>query len=199
MVLQGDRHPQPPCTYAGMPSTQRCDHQTHSSKYSWGRREEGRRDHLWVTQLLPASRQVTDFSDVGFTLKNLRQNLRRPLKPSDFNLVRAGPSPVVVFQGKAICMGQEESMLLTLSPTNIYVQTDMVRNLKAHRVTFSISSPQGEPEEYDSLALRRSEGCSQTKSHSAFPIALTCLHPTPGKEKKNTDHLLSARIQNITE
>ena len=100
-----------------------------------------------------------------------------------FQLHQGWPIPSCVFQGKAIFMGQEERMLSSLSPTNIYVRPD-IEILEGTKSDFFISSTQGGPEEYDGLALRKPGRCSQTKPHSAFYIVLICLHPALRKEKK---------------
>lgn len=93
-----------------------------------------------------------------------------------FQFHQGWPILSCVFQGKAIFMGQEERMVSSLSPINIYVRTD-IEILEGTKSDFFISSPQGGPEEYDGLALRKPGRCSQTKSHSAFHIVLICLHP----------------------
>ena len=82
-------------------------------------------------------------------------------------------------------MGQEKRMFSSLSATNIYVRTD-TEILEGTKSAFFISSPQGGPEEYDGLALRKRGRCSQTKSHSAFHIVLI-LHPALRKEKKKEE------------
>ena len=106
-----------------------------------------------------------------------------------FQLRQSWPIPSCVFQGKAIFMGQEKRMLSSLSATNIYVQTD-TEILEGTESDFFISSPQGGPEEYDGLALRRRGRCSQTKSHSAFHIVLIFLYPALWKEKKKKELLI---------
>lgn len=170
-----------------MPSTQHCDHQTHSSKNPWDRREEGKQERggratSWPSFSGPAGRlpisEMLDFySEAWGKVLGAFSNPQISISSG-----LAHP-PSCVFQGKAIFMGQEERMLSSLSPINIYVRTD-IEILEGTKSDFFISSTQGGPEEYDGLALRKPGRCSQTKPHSAFYIVLICLHPALWKEKK---------------